>query len=274
MVEMDNKTLRELQLVQLEILDVIDNICRNNNIPYSLYAGTLLGAVRHKGFIPWDDDLDICMSRRNYVKFIRAWKRDPVKGYVLQNKEIEPDFTQSFSKIRKDNTVFLEEGAESGNYHRGIFVDIFPIDRVPDGSLRRKIFLTECMLYQLYTREFAPVKVNRAVRIGSILLLKITPQKCRGSIRKFLKHRIISYNRNEQLKTIAIETFQSLRQVLPVDLLDEYVDLEFEGRDYMCFKLWDEYLTIKYGDYMQLPPEKDRVWKHRPLIIDFHKGDY
>ena len=99
---MDNK-LRKLQLIQTEMLEVVDVFCKKHNIPYSLYAGTLLGAVRHQGFIPWDDDLDICMSRENYNRFIELWTKEKPKGYILQNKETDPEFTQSFTKIRKEN---------------------------------------------------------------------------------------------------------------------------------------------------------------------------
>ena len=106
-VMMDN-TLRQLQLTQLSILKVIDKLCRKWEIRYSLYAGTLLGAVRHSGFIPWDDDLDICMAREEYDRFLAAWEKEPPEGYLLQNKKNTPAFTQSFTKIRKDHTAFLQ----------------------------------------------------------------------------------------------------------------------------------------------------------------------
>ena len=96
--------LRRLQLMQLEILKVIDTICQKHQIAYSLYGGTLLGAIRHKGFIPWDDDLDICMSRTEYERFLRVWEEEKPQGYLIQNKENTPSFTQSFTKIRKEHT--------------------------------------------------------------------------------------------------------------------------------------------------------------------------
>lgn len=161
-----NNTLRELQRTQVEILEIVDDLCKQNHISYSLYAGTLLGAVRHKGFIPWDDDLDICMLRSDYERFLKCWKENPVKEYLLQNKETDPDFTQSFSKIRKDHTTFLQPGEEPYKYHKGIFIGIFPIDRVPKTALSLRAFQIECMVYQLFTREFLPsdgTKLKKAV---------------------------------------------------------------------------------------------------------------
>ena len=148
--------LRQLQLIQLEILKFFDNFCREHNLKYSLYAGSLLGAIRHHAFIPWDDDLDVCMSRFEYDRFIALWNQSPPGGYILQNKENSPGYWQSFSKIRKDHTTFLQEEREAGKYHTGIFLDIFPLDRIPNGKLKRMMFKWHCMKYQLLTREFAP----------------------------------------------------------------------------------------------------------------------
>ena len=131
---MDNHVLRRLQLTQLEILKVFDQFCRQNDLKYSLYAGSLLGAVRHKAFIPWDDDLDVCMSRNEYESFIKLWKKAPPPGYILQNKENTPSFCQSFSKIRKDHTTFLQEKREGEKYHTGIFLDVFPLTAYQTGS--------------------------------------------------------------------------------------------------------------------------------------------
>ena len=153
---MDDK-LRRLQLTQLEILEYVDSFCKDNNIKYSLYAGTLLGAVRHQGFIPWDDDLDICMPRNEYDKFIRLWNDNEHEKYFLQNKENTPTFTQSFTKIRKKNTNFLQEDDLGMDYHTGIFIDVFPVDRIPNGKIAKKIFQLRCMVYLLMMSKLSQV---------------------------------------------------------------------------------------------------------------------
>lgn len=264
--------LRELQLTQLEILKVIDKFCKINNIKYSLYAGSLLGAVRHKGFIPWDDDLDICMERSEYDRFIRKWKETCFDEYILQNKETEPRFTQSFTKIRKDHTTFLQKGERTGEYHTGIFVDIFPIDRMPDDGFAKKLFDFRCMLYQLYTREFVPPKANRFVKIGTSILLMCTPLKIRKKIRIRLLKQITKNNSNRDLNTSSISTKESIKIRFPKDMFDSYTFLEFEGEKFMCFTDWDEHLKCAFGDYMKLPPKEEQKWKHHPLIIDFARN--
>lgn len=266
---MDDKVLGQLQLTMLETLKVFDSFCRKHDIKYSLYAGSLLGAVRHRGFIPWDDDLDVCMSREAYNRFITLWEQDPPPGYLLQNKENTPAFWQSFSKIRKDHTTFLQEEREAGKYHTGIFLDIFPLDRIPNGKLHRRLFQWHCMTYQLLTREFVPPKAGLITRLGSAVILFCVPGFCRETIRRKLLQKITRYNSCVDLEIAAIETMASLRKPFAPDMLDDYVYLPFEDGEFMCFAGWDDHLRRKFGNYMQLPPEEERTWRHHPILIDF-----
>lgn len=266
---MDNKVLRQLQLTMLETLKVFDAFCRKHDIKYSLYAGSLLGAVRHKGFIPWDDDLDVCMSRAEYDRFIALWAEERPDGYILQNKENTPAYWQSFSKIRKDHTTFLQEERETGKYHTGIFLDVFPLDRIPDGRLARAVYKWHCMKYQLLTREFVPPNAGLVTRLGSAFILACTPKFCREKIRQNTLKKITQYNGFHDLEISATETMASLRKPFAQDMLDAYVDLPFEDGTFMCFAGWDDHLRRKFGNYMQLPPTEERAWRHHPIIIDF-----
>ncbi len=260
---------RRLWDIQLEILDVIDQVCRENKLHYSLYAGSLLGAVRHQGFIPWDDDLDVCMPRQDYERFLEVWKNEDHPGFLIQNKRNTPSFTQSFSKIRKEHTTFLQYDWEKGRYHTGIFVDIFPIDRYPATFVGQKVFQWRCLKYQLYTREFVPPKASPIVKVISKLFLLMSSKSQRIKYRTEFENRLDILSEKTELHTVAVESTATMSHSLPPDLLDKYVYLPFEGRKYQCFAKWDEYLALKYGDYMQLPPTEERVWKHYHLIIDF-----
>ena len=266
---MDDKILRQLQLTMLETLKVFDSFCRKHEIKYSLYAGSLLGAVRHQGFIPWDDDLDVCMSRTEYDRFTVLWEQERPEGYILQNKENTPAYWQSFSKIRKDHTTFLQEEREVGRYHTGVFLDVFPLDRIPNDKWQRLAHKWHCMKYQLLTREFVPPRAGLIMRMGSAAILACTPKSCREKVRQNELRKITRYNDRHDLEIAAIETMASLRKPFAPDMLDSYVDLPFEDGYFMCFADWDDHLCRKFGDYVQLPPVEERAWRHHPIVLDF-----
>ena len=268
--EMDLR-LRQLQQTELDILKLIDGICRRNGIRYSLYFGTMLGAARHGGFIPWDDDLDVCMSRPEYERFLRVWEEERPAGYLLQNKENTPGFTQTFTKIRKEHTCFVQFEWEKGRYHTGIFVDIFPLDRTPEGGLARKLFLWDGMIYQLFTREFVPPKGSRLQKTVSRVLLALVPKGLRASLRARKLKRIRRYEDRKDLPRVGLQTLHGLRHPLPADLLEEFTEIPFEDGTFPCFAGWKTYLERAYRAPWQLPPEEKRVWTHHPIVLDFRR---
>lgn len=268
-MEENNTKLRTLQLTMLEMLKLVDKICRDNNIQYSLCSGTLLGAVRHKGFIPWDDDLDIRMTRENYDTFLRIWNQLQPEGYFLQNKENSPNFPSSFSKIRKNNTAFVTNEWEKGQFHTGVFIDIFVFDRIPQGKIKKFFFKIGCLKYQIYTRENHHEFNNTIVSAFIRLLMNITTYKGRMKYRQRFIEKVRRIDKDTNLPLVSISTPSSLKFLFPSNIADEYTELPFEDGNFMCFKNWDEFLRIEFGDYMQLPPEKERSWQHHPIVIDF-----
>ena len=150
-MEMDQEVLRKLQLTELDILLAVDKFCNDNNINYSLFGGTALGAVRHGGFIPWDDDIDICMCRSDYEKFIRLWKKKSIGGFFLQDTNPDNKTTQTHSKVRKDNTVLATREEYEVPGHHGIWIDIFPIDKVPTSKLAKsRMFFSRQLDYYIH----------------------------------------------------------------------------------------------------------------------------
>lgn len=136
--------LKEVQHAVLGIMKDIDKVCTENHIKYWLYAGTLIGAVRHNGFIPWDDDLDVAMLREDYERFLKVAPKCLGNRYFIQTWESDPGFALPLAKVRKNDTIYLESGSQYSNCHHGLFVDIFVYDNLPDGSL--DLFLTKiCM---------------------------------------------------------------------------------------------------------------------------------
>lgn len=273
----DNEILRRLQTEQLSIMKDVDAFCRKHDIKYSLYAGTLLGAVRHQGFIPWDDDLDICMPRSDYNRFISLWNKEAPDGYLLQNKDSAPGFTQSFTKIRKVNSDFYTEYdrfvARFGKpYHTGIFIDIFPVDRLPSGGIARKIYTAELMVYQLLIHEFVPEDTSWVIRTGSRMILKLISKKIRGKVRHALLKHLSRHSQDTHLNMVTTETLDAAHQIYTSDLFNQYIELPFEDSRFLCVADWNQMLRVKFGDYMLMPPEGEREWKHLPLSIDFEHG--
>ena len=261
--------LRQLQLTELDILKTVHSFCVQHGIEYSLYAGTLLGAVRHKGFIPWDDDIDICMSRNEYNRFIRLWQEDPVEGYVLQNKDNSPAFMSSFTKIRKDHTTFLEQEQDIGQFHTGIFIDVFPLDRIPSAWLSKRVFYLRCMVYQLMIRGYPPPDGNPIVRLGCRVILRIIGGRNRRRVEQRMLNKLTENQNDMGLKIVEFANMCTLKVEYPENLLESTTELPFEDGCFQVYSDWKVMLTQHFGDYMCLPPEEERTWTHHPICIDF-----
>ena len=259
---------RRIWATEQEILDVIHQICTEHGLRYSLAYGTLIGAVRHKGFIPWDDDIDIMMPREDYEKLIAVWDQSAPKGYILQNTRTDSDFTQNFTKIRKDHTTFLQDEAErTKHYHKGIFVDIFPGDRVPSGKIGQKIQYIACAVNLLYSRGHTSGS-GGVIGMTEKALLNASKEKC-VTRREYAEKKIRRWNGNGSLQYVFPNTIGCSRKFYPANLFKDMKTIKFNGKQYMCVADADTILRIEYGDYMQLPSEEERVWKHHPLLIDF-----
>ena len=266
--------LRKLQLTQLGILKDVDSFCKKYGIRYSLYGGSLIGAVRHQGFIPWDDDLDICMSRDDYNRFIELWESIKPNGYILQNKDNTPLFTQSFTKIRKEHTTYIQDVDNPLNYHTGIFIDVFPVDRIPGNKLKRILFQSKCILYLLFCKEYIPAEANFILRLAVKVLFFIYPKRKRAEKRNELLKWIEQFNGNENNSRITTDGMKNIMTPLPSNLMDEYISLKFEDGYYMCMAQYDTLLRLFFGDYMTPPPESERVPLHNAKIIDYDKDYY
>ena len=266
---MDEKTLKKLQSVETEMLKVVADFCKKHNIKYSLYAGTLLGAVRHGGFIPWDDDIDICMERSEYNRFLKLWRENGVEGYYLQGTD-NPNYQYiNFSKIRKNGTRFGTEQDVKLLENLGIFLDIFPFDKVPKDKKLRKKFMRNVKLWMVYTRGYPYTKGSKILELASrILLLK--SRKKQLEIRNKLENKILSYQKMEKdYDLMCFACPNDLKFIYPANILDELTDVDFNGHTVKMHKDYDTALKIKFGDYMQLPPEEERVCKHEPAVVDF-----
>ena len=267
MERLDN-SIKRVWKTEQEILDVIDSVCKENGLCYSLMYGTLLGAVRHHGFIPWDDDIDIIMPRHDYEILIEIWNSSAPSENILQNNETNPDFTQSFTKIRKRHTTFLQGEFERGKeYHKGIFIDIFPGDRVAPTRFLQKIQFFACAISLLYSREHTSGSTG-LIGLVERLLLKV-PQNQRKAYRTLAQKWVEKWNHLESTPFFFPSTIEDTKKRYPANMFKNLKTIEFCGKEYSCVSNPDAILRIDYGDYMTLPPESERTWKHHPIILDF-----
>jgi lipopolysaccharide cholinephosphotransferase len=264
--EYSDKTLNKLHQVLLEILDEFVRICDKHNLVYFMVGGTFLGAVRHSGFIPWDDDMDLGMPRSDYEKFIEIAKKELNKKYYLDCFQTNEDYHLPYAKIKKNKTVFDEERTHHLNNHKGIFIDIFPLDNVKENNLNLKIraimalSITDAVAYKLKIKKLKELKHP----IISFLLSVYT--------RKYLmkiQKRIVTYCHDDNSKYMCdIGAGYGYRkelilreEVLPVK------KMKFENKEYSVPKT-DTHLKQLYGDYMKLPPKEKRK-THSPMRIEF-----
>lgn len=271
------KEIRELQLVQIELLLEIDRICTENHIEYHLFAGTLLGAIRHKGFIPWDDDIDICMLRKEYERLLEVIQNNPNSKYFLQNYQTDNHSDFHFSKFRKNGTLLRTKSYEETRMHEGISIDIFPMDNVKPKALFGKIHQFQCrVLFQfVFSMNKNRVKqarnsIKRIARYGLYYFGKLVT---REFIHTLLSKSITMFS-NHQTDYVGCLTngasnheFQHF--TIKSSVFKETVLHEFEGYMFPIPKEYDYVLTKNYGDYMTLPPLNERKPHHGVTEVSF-----
>ena len=251
---MKKETLDLLHQKQVELLDVIDAFCEQNNLKYFLIGGTLLGAIRHKGFIPWDDDVDVAMPRKDYEYLCKNISEYLGDKYFLQTSYTDKAYGRYFAKIRINNTVFLEEAdCTVEKRHHGIFLDIFPLDESREKA-----------------SKFVSFKRMIARYVDSYIVCKRGNIKIRGKAKVFYVFPIkfLIKLRDRLTRGKGNSYFVNFLGDTPKDKFEPLVRVEFEGKEYLAPKEYDYLLTKMYGDYMQLPPVDQRV-THNPVRISF-----
>ncbi len=269
---MDKETLRKVQLVQLEIAKEIKRVCKENDIRYFLTAGTLLGAVRHKGFIPWDDDLDIGMLQEDYDKFCQIAPNALSSKYQLVNWQTDSYCGVPIGKVCKKGTIFQESKSYSGNTN-GIYADIIvyhnaPVDSKSQQHLIDKLNVLERLI--LMKSHYRPWLENGKINYRKRLMyLPIQLLSCFFT-RKGLINKHISITQAHP-KTDFLYGQLGPRRV-PIfkrSWFEKTHEVVFEDTTFAIFDGAENYLRAGYGDYMQLPPEKERENRHQVLELDF-----
>lgn len=259
-------SLAEMQKIEIAILDYIVEMCKENGLRYFLAGGTLLGAVRHKGFIPWDNDIDISMPRPDYNRLIELLKND--SNYSLLNVNNESNYYYPFVKVVNPKTLVIEHYRVTKIKELGLFVDIFPIDGFGDDkeqacANQKNVQETgENIAYSKSSVRGYPwkIRINRMAWRFVFLFLDRT---------KAFNAMIKKYTKDFDSSKFIASTFglRGSREVIEQSCFASSVDVEFEGKMYAAPIGYDKYLRQMYGDYMKLPPEKDRIMSHNADVF-------
>ncbi|AQW81939.1 phosphorylcholine transferase [Campylobacter pinnipediorum subsp. pinnipediorum] len=259
-------TVEQAKKVMLEMMDYIHDICIKNDIKYSLAYGTLIGAVRHKGFIPWDDDFDIFLTRENYEKLLKLLEKS--EDYFIIDYNKDDDYYLYFAKLcskkykgeQIDKTIPIIK-----NF--GVFIDIFPLDYRDEENPKMQLSKIKNYKRQLLLSSF--LNYNKTGKKHTTYLKAVT------NFPRFLYHKFIikrcniiqklyeeetKYN-SKKTKFIGVCT-GDMREIYDSEDFEEYTYCDFENRKYMIIKHFDPVLKITYGDYNKLPPEEERVNSH------------
>lgn len=272
---MENKEeyLKKIHEVEVEILDEIVRICNLHKLNYYLIGGTLLGAVRHKGFIPWDDDLDIVMPRNDYDKFCKLCQFELDEKYMLHNIDTDKKYWLPFAKIRKKNTLFNEKNISTIDAPKGIYVDIFPLDNaICKNSLEQKIRTKKIKAISsvIYFKRGLNLKYKPKTVLLSVILFPF-------SIRVLSKWQIkLMTKQNKRDCNYYVNfgsNYDTVKQTILKSKYEPSTEVTFEGKKYKTLGDYEFFLKRIYGEnYMQLPPVEKRV-THQPIEISFDLTD-
>ncbi len=275
-MRLDENQMIKLKKIELDILKAFIDVCEKLNLKYYVIGGTLLGAVRHKGFIPWDDDIDVGMMRKDYEIFLEKGQALLPDYYFIQTRKTDPNYPIFFAKIRDSRTTFIETAVKNIKINHGVYLDIFPLDYYPENKIkgkwiefkkkviylrRRSVFTldekskgsifkeTLAKVLGLFTRIFYPT-INSAFKAWNKLCLKTKESKF-----------IENYGGAWGVKEIA-----------PIDWFKANTQLEFEKINVLAPDGYDKWLKKVYGNYMKLPPIEKQVSHHHTDIIDLSKS--
>ena len=268
----NDKDLNKLKETELEILGEIERICIKYELSFFFIGGTLLGAVRHKGFIPWDDDLDICMTRDDFNKLKDVAADEFGDKYFLDYIDTNRDYHIPFAKVRKNNTTFGEKDLEGLDVHKGIFVDIFICDFV-DGNSKRSYYKAS-FIQILADTVLLKKGLKNSADCNHPLLSKVFCIFSSHAILKFVDYLSshLNGNKNNYDHVICFNDLVRFEKIyFKVDDIFPLKKVEFEGRYFDGPNDSDKYLKAQFGDYMKLPPVEDR-FNHSVEYLSFTEG--
>lgn len=270
-VKLTPELLRELQLKQLDMLVYFRDFCENNNLRFYLFGGCLIGALRHGGFIPWDDDIDVIMPREDYEKLHKLWKEKKADGRFRLLRTDDETFTGNiFTTVTDTNYTLVKTNQTDVDIPHGLVLDVFPLDVCPDSRFARKMQYIWAMLYSLFLAQIVPENHGGILSLGSKALLGIfRGKKLRNKIWRFCEKKMTKHKISEnKCLTELCAGPHWMKIEFPKHIYDSADYVTFEGLKIPCMSGYKEYLSMVFGDYMKLPPKEKQVPHHDLAYLD------
>lgn len=261
-----NISFEEMKKIEINILERVDKVCRANGLKYSLTGGSLIGAIRHKGFIPWDDDIDIMLPRPDYEKLEKIMLKKPIEGLKYMSYNTQGDYYYPYAKVVSTETTLKEyKLPEIKDY--GVFIDIFPIDGTYKNPIRRYILakklgiLGHLLRMSFYEEQISRKKIKKYIKnIISIFAKKVGFENWINKIDKVMRK--IDYTESEYVSGLYGDMTIKKRKAYTKDMFEDLCEANFENIKVLIIKRYDECLTDLYGEYMKFPPSEKQVSNH------------
>lgn len=271
----DSLQLKAVQNKLLEILLYFQSFCQQNHLKFTLAGGTCLGAVRHQGFIPWDDDVDVFMLREDYERLGPLWEKyADTARYTCVRSNDKINIHHTATEIKDNNTTFINKHSVDLDINQGLMIDVIPLDGVATGGFQQKMQMAYSMLYCCFNFQRLPEHKGKLTYYGTKLALSVVRSfRMRYRVWKWAEQKVIAYGgKQSELVASFGEGATIMRQRFPRAWFENPAFLEFEGHSMPVPEDYHRWLTVSYGDYMQLPPESERVLRHDTVFVDLEHG--
>ncbi len=267
-------SISEFKSIAYGVLEYFKFVCEKYGIFYSLSFGTVLGAVRHNGFIPWDDDIDVCVMRQDYTKLIDAFNRENNQQFKVVCTEIDPNYSLPHMKVIDTRTILYQEGRRN-NYQLGIWIDVFALDNVPDDLDERRKYIQKLERYQDIWTLLEYKSNNEHLKIKSYsrqILKKLRAIVHRYDSFKWARklEKLSKKYQNVKTKEVGVLSFfpyDRNKSIFDRDFILKTTPHLFEHSEFPIPSDYDTYLTKVYGNYMELPPVEKRVTHHNYKVM-------
>lgn len=259
----------------LEMYEYFSKFCEENNLRYYVCGGACIGAVRHNGFIPWDDDIDVFMPRPDYEKLYKIWNnKGDLENYSLCRTDKNNNVYDGGTLLKDNNTTFINKHSIDKDIHHGYMLDIIPLDGCAPKGIKRSMQKIHAATYSLFNVQRLPDNQGKIIRFLSKLILGVFRSKnIRYKIWKSAEKKMSKYDfDNSDYITELVTGFRYMKNEYPKEVFNGFKMLDFEDTQVKVPNDYDKYLKMAFGDYMSLPPVEDRKPKHNVVFFDMNNS--